>query len=304
MTGRTPTDLGTFHDSVLIFGGPYSNAQATAALLGQAEQMGIAPTRIICTGDVVAYAGDPAKTTAMIMNSGIHVLMGNCEESFGFDGADCGCGFDEGSACDLLSRQWYAHANQQLTPAHRQWMRNLPRQIRFEIAGLQVAIIHGGVSDISRWVFKSTAAADKSEEIAAIEQTGPVDVVVGGHCGLPFADILGDKLWLNAGVIGMPANDGTPRTWFTVLSPTKNAMEVGLHALTYDHRAAAKRLDALELAGAYARTLVDGRWPNMDVLPADERLRVGQPITPWTLAWPTAARPTAVRPTAVRSAAE
>lgn len=278
-------DLGVLDQPVLLFGGPYSNQQATQALLAEASQRGIAPQNIICTGDVVAYAGDPAPTTDAIMQSGMHVLMGNCEESFGFDGEDCGCGFDEGSACDLLSRQWYAHANRELTADHRAWMRALPRLIRFQMAGHQMAVIHGGLTDISRWLFKSSPAAAKHEEIRTIERSDPVDVIIGGHSGLPFVDDLGDKLWLNAGVIGMPANDGTTRTWFTLLTPTPDGLQVDLQPLIYDHAAAASRIDALGLAGAYAKTLRTGLWPNMDVLPESECQQKGEAITPWSATW-------------------
>ena len=38
-----------------------------------------------------------------------------------------------------------------------------------------------------------------------------LDGVIGGHCGLPFTKVVGDRLWHNPGAIGMPANDGTPR---------------------------------------------------------------------------------------------
>lgn len=275
--------LGSYTDPVLVFGGPYSNAQATEALLGVAARKGIAPENIICTGDVVAYAGDPALTTDMIMRSGMHVLMGNCEESFGFDGEDCGCGFDEGSACDVLSRQWYAHANRQLNETHRRWMRQLPRQIRFELAGFELAVIHGGVTDISRWIFESSSAKTKMSEIREVEKSGNVDIVIGGHCGLPFADDLGDMLWLNAGVIGMPANDGTARTWYMVLSPKQGGVEVKLHALDYDHQSAARRMTEQNFAGAYAETLTSGFWPNMDVLPKVEAGRVGTPIDAWSI---------------------
>ena len=97
-------------------------------------------------------------------------------------------------------------------------MRALPRLIRFELAGLQLAVIHGGQEDISQWIFKSTPEEIKRNEITHLEKSGPVDVVIGGHCGLPFVEDLGDVLWLNPGVIGMPANDGTTRTWFSVLT--------------------------------------------------------------------------------------
>ena len=104
-------DLGTLDGPVLIFGGPYSNVHATRALIATAAAHGIPADRVICTGDVVAYAADAAATTDAIMDWGVPVVMGNCEESFGNEQDDCGCGFDEGTACDVLSRQWYAYAN-------------------------------------------------------------------------------------------------------------------------------------------------------------------------------------------------
>jgi len=93
---------------VLLFGGCYSNLQATQALLDKASQLGIPPDRIVCTGDVVAYAADPMGTVDLVRASGMHVVMGNCEESLGLNAADCGCGFEVGSACDMLSVAWYA----------------------------------------------------------------------------------------------------------------------------------------------------------------------------------------------------
>src|ERR1043166_8426170 len=95
----------------LIFGGPYSNLQATAAVLDQAARLGIPPSRVICTGDLVAYWGDPAATIALVRRAGIHVVMGNCDEQLAQDGADCGCGFPAGSTCERLSAAWFAHGD-------------------------------------------------------------------------------------------------------------------------------------------------------------------------------------------------
>ncbi|MDH3791615.1 MAG: metallophosphoesterase, partial [Rhodospirillales bacterium] len=55
-------DLGAFDEPVLVFGGPYGNLQATRALLDEAARRGIAPSRLLCTGDVVAYCADPQAT--------------------------------------------------------------------------------------------------------------------------------------------------------------------------------------------------------------------------------------------------
>ena len=38
----------------LVFGGPYSNLQATRAVLAEAARRGIPHQRVVCTGDVVA----------------------------------------------------------------------------------------------------------------------------------------------------------------------------------------------------------------------------------------------------------
>ncbi len=108
--------------AVLVFGGCYSNLQATEALLAHAAQRGIPPERMICTGDVVAYGADPAATVALVRDAGVHVVMGNCEEQLAAGASDCGCGFAPGSACDLLSGAWFAHAASALDRPALAWM--------------------------------------------------------------------------------------------------------------------------------------------------------------------------------------
>ena len=99
----TVRDLGRFDAPVLVFGGPYGNLQATKALLAEAGRRGIAPARMLCTGDLVAYCADARETVALVREAGIAVVMGNVEESLGRDAADCGCGFTAGGARDVLS---------------------------------------------------------------------------------------------------------------------------------------------------------------------------------------------------------
>jgi hypothetical protein len=73
----------------IIFGGPYGNLEATHALLDEAARLGIPPGRIVCTGDVVAYGADPAASVDLVRAAGIHVVMGNCEESLASAAAMC-----------------------------------------------------------------------------------------------------------------------------------------------------------------------------------------------------------------------
>ena len=267
---------------LLCFGGPYSNRQALEALLAEAARLGISPARMLCTGDVVAYCAEPAATLDLMIAAGIPTVMGNCEESLAGGAADCGCGFEAGTACDLLARGWFAHADRQVTPAHRAWMAALPRRIDVTLAGRRLAAIHGGATSINRFLFASAPDAVFAAEIAGTGAEG----VIAGHCGLPFTRLVEGRLWHNAGAIGMPAHDATPRAWFSLLTPSPEGIRLEHRALAYDHAAAARAMRDAGLAEGYAAALETGLWPSEDVLPPAERARRGQPLAPPPLFWP------------------
>lgn len=271
----TVRDLGPLADGpLLLFGGPYSNLQATRAMREEAEHLGVPPRRIICTGDVVAYCADPEATVALVRDWGIHVVMGNCEESLGQGADDCGCGFDEGSTCERLSRDWYGYAQRALSAESRRWMRGLPRRLAFRFGGLDWRVVHGAVDDISRFLFASAPDAVLTAELDA----AGADAVIAGHCGLPFTRCLGGRLWHNPGVIGMPANDGTPAVWFSLLEAGDGGVMLTHHRLSYDHRAAARRMQEEGLPQGYAAALETGLWPSLDMLPAAERAATSRPL--------------------------
>ena len=274
-------DLGAFSEPIFVFGGPCSNLEATTAVLAEARRRGFPPARTLCTGDVVAYCADAQATVDAVRAAGVHVVMGNCEESLGFDKADCGCGFPQGSTCDRLAGQWFAYARATLDDGARAWMRALPRRLRLTLNARRLAVIHGGGGDIARYVFASTPAADKAAELDRLDADG----VIGGHAGLPFTDLVDGRLWHNAGSVGLPANDGTPRAWFSVLAPLGDGIAVTHHPLDYDHARAAAKMRAAGLPAAYARTLEDGLWPDMRVLPEPERRLRAHPLTPAAVHW-------------------
>ena len=268
------SSLGNIEQRMLIFGGPYSNRAATAAMRRRAEELGIDAARVICSGDIVAYCAEPAETVELIRDWGIHVVMGNCEESLGFSEPDCGCGFDEGSSCSALALAWYAYADGRIDAAQRRWMRELPRSLDFEISGLRFKVVHGSVERINDFVFVSS---DEDTKLAQIRAAG-VDVVVGGHAGIPFGQAVGDAYWLNAGVIGMPANDGTADGWYLLLEPGPDSIAASWHRLPYDHAAASRSTIAAGMP-EYGRALADGLWPSEDILPPAERQNRGRPLT-------------------------
>lgn len=266
---------------LLIFGGAYSNLEATAAVLAEVARLGIPPERVICTGDVVAYGADAVATATLVRDFGCHVVMGNCEESLASGTADCGCGFPEDSACQRLSSAWFTYADRTVGTDLRTWMAGLPRRIDVKIGGARLAVVHGGAESINQFIFASTPASIK---IAEIDRTG-VDGIIGGHCGLPFTQVIEGRLWHNSGAVGMPANDGTTSVWYSVLEAKGDAISIEHHMLEYDHKLAAEKMRRAGLPEGYAAALETGLWPSCDVLPFNEIRERGVALVEGSLKW-------------------
>lgn len=269
-------DIGELAGPVLVCGGAYSNLEATRALADLAAGLAIPAGNVIHTGDAVAYCADPGPVCDLVIAAGWRAIAGNVERQLGDDADDCDCGFAEGSACDVLARDWYAHARATTTARHRAWMRALPDQLAFTIAGVRFRVVHGAPSRCNRFMF---ASLPQTEFAAEIDLTD-ADVVIAGHTGIAFTRPIAGRVWHNCGALGLPANDGTPRGWYSLIEPCQEGLRLSHHALCYDHSAAAAAMRARGLAEGYATALETGLWPSTDILPPPERAATGRAIAP------------------------
>ncbi len=259
------TDLEQLDGEVLLFGGVYSNVQALEAVTQAADLRNIPTFNRICTGDMVGYCADTyAVLDRMIGDSlGIRVA-GNVEKQLAEGQADCGCGFEEGSQCDVASRRWFDEAQQQLSKLPDGFVSGLPDMVVFRHEGRRYAVIHGGLTNISRFIWPNSPEAVFAEEVSAIEhEVGRVDGVIAGHSGIAFERHVAGRQWINAGVVGMPPHDGRPQTRYAVLGPDG----VRFHMLDYDHQDAASAMRDRGLTQGYEVALETGIWPSEDVLP-------------------------------------
>ena len=208
--------------------------------------------------------------------------MGNVEEALAADAADCGCNFVAGSTCDALAGDWYGYARARVSLESRAWMAGLPRVITFRFAGHAFTVTHGGLRRINRYLFgvrcrrhrRGTGDARYRRRRAR----GPRRHPVHGDGGR--------SLWHNAGALGLPANDGTPRVWFSVISAEGDrAVRFEPVALDYDHGAAAAKMRRAGLPDAYARALGTGLWPDTAILPEREAWGSGVALTPAPFIW-------------------
>jgi predicted phosphodiesterase len=273
-------DLGTLPAPVCAFGGPLGNLDALEALFDELRRLGIAPQNMICTGDIAAYCAEPEACARTLMDEGVHVVMGNCEESLASDAEDCGCNFVAGSTCARLADDWYRFTASHIAPETCAWMATLPRRMTFVTGGARCAVIHGGGRQINRYLFESDRAglAQEMQALAA-------DVVIAGHGGLPFTTDIGGGLWHNPGTIGMPANDGTPRVWYSLIGAGNGELVFEHRPLDYDYQNQARKMRDSALPDAYAQALETGLWPDVAILPGAEAAATGLPLQVLSIGW-------------------
>ncbi|WP_455206574.1 metallophosphoesterase family protein [Kaarinaea lacus] len=278
METKLPPDslLNDLTEPLIVFGGPYSNLQALQEMKRICHDLNIPASRICCTGDIVAYCAQPRESIDFVMEWGIHAIAGNVELQLSADQADCGCNFNEGSVCDVLSNKWYTFIQQQVTPQQIQWLGQLPKFIRFSIAGYRCVVVHGAYSETAKFIYHSTPWQEKLAEFEAAE----ADIILAGHCGVPFLQSQDDKVWANAGVIGVPPNDGTTLGWFLLVTPSEDELLFETRAFNFDHNTAAERIETCNVVPEYADTLCHGIWPSNDILPNVEKAQQGRPIIP------------------------
>lgn len=250
-------DLGDVREPVMVFGGVYSNLEALRRILDRAAELAIAPARMIHGGDIIAYGADPAACAQRLRELACPAIAGNVEQQLHAGAPDCGCGFEDGSGCDLLSARWYAFARERVSGDLRAWMGTLPDHLVFRAGGVSVRVVHASPLSPNRFLYGPEPDADFAGELAAV----PEQVIVCGHSGFPFVRRFGARVWVNTGAAGLPADDGTPRGWYAVLTPHARGLTIAIEGLNYDHEAAAAKLIAAGLPQPYATALRGGPRP-------------------------------------------
>ncbi|WP_452221792.1 metallophosphoesterase family protein [Lacinutrix salivirga] len=258
--------LGLLKGKVLLFGGVYSNLQALEALKQVTEREQISAKNCICTGDIIGYCAQPEETVQLFKLWNAKSIAGNVEIQLREGAEDCGCDFRKGSRCDGFSQQWYPFAQSKLSKNAIAFIKTIPDHITFDYAGKRITIVHGTYNNTSEFIFKSTPWERKQPDF----ETTKSDIIVGGHCGLPFYDEHDNKLWLNPGVIGMPANDGKPSVWYAILDDINESFTFKHHTLEYNYKLTSKLMNNGLLPQEYARTIKTGIWDNTEILPEVE----------------------------------
>ncbi len=266
--------IGTKTGKLLLFGGVYSNLQALEQLISIAKEEDILAENCICTGDITGYCAQPEETVQAFRDWGALSIAGNVELQLANDSEDCGCDFKAGGRCDSFSKLWFPYTKGRLSQESLDWISHIPEYLSFDFGGKKVTVVHGNYGNTSEFIFESNADTSKQK---CFDHTKS-DVIIAGHCGLPFHQSIKERLWLNPGVIGMPANDSTTRVWYMLLEIQGGEIKYTHRSFEYDYNTTQQLMYKNHLPEAYADTLSSGLWDNMEILPEVEKMGQGIPI--------------------------
>jgi len=206
---------------------------------------------IYCGGDLVGYGPHPNEVCGLIEERGIPTIYGNYDYAIGRDLEDCGCAYvtEHDRAIGRQSVAWtLAHPDRH----HKEFMRELPFDLRFELGDRRVRLVHGSPRKVNEYLFEDKPART-FERIAA---AADCDVLVFGHTHKPWVHEHGGVLFVNCGAVGKP-KDGDPRAGFAILElDEKGQVQASIERVPYDAEAVASEVAAVGLPGEYARKLV------------------------------------------------
>ena len=235
-------------DAVAVVTDVHANLPALEAALARIDTLGI--DRIYCGGDLVGYGPHPNEVCALVAERRIPAIYGNYDHAIARDHDDCGCAYVTEHDREL-GQQSVAWTLEHTDRASKDFMRELPFDLHFDVGDVPVHLVHGSPRKVNEYLFEDKPAR-LYQRLAAAETDR---VVVFGHTHKPWVHDFGGVRFVNCGSVGKP-KDGDPRGAFAVLRPAGETVDVTIERADYDAGAVAEEIRAAGLPPEYADTLL------------------------------------------------
>jgi putative phosphoesterase len=174
----------------------------------------------------------------------------------------------------LLAFRW---AYDNLSAESREYLKELPHEVRFEVAGTKFLLTHGSPTSIDEHLGPGTSL----ERLTELARSSGAQVIIVGHSHRDMIKRVEGTLFINTGSVGRP-DDGDPRATYAIM--TTEPLQVEHVKVEYDVESTVEAVRAKRLPEEFAQMLIQGRsfdyvadqgrkavaassrWPREDVL--------------------------------------
>ena len=239
-----------------FLGDVHGNLEALNAVLEDLSARKV--DRVYCLGDLVGYGPDPEEVVKRLKGLNVVSIMGNYDEAVGFSKESCGCSYSPGREEEVgeISLNWTIRYTSDET---KEYLRNLPRKLSFEVEGVRFLLVHGSpLDELFEYVKPDTPTPRLKEIVSSVEE----DVVVNGHTHLPMILWVGGKLILNPGSVGRP-KDGDPRASYMIVEVRDGIVSYEVVRVPYDVKRTVEKIAERGLPPELGTVLALGRTYNM-----------------------------------------
>jgi putative phosphoesterase len=255
---------------IALLGDIHGNLKALEAVLADARSKGT--TFFLNAGDLLGYGPFPEEVVRLARSSELISVVGN------FDLKALSIGECQKETAmeqkKLLAFRW---AYDNLSAESREYLKELPHEVRFEVAGTKFLLTHGSPTSIDEHLGPGTSL----ERLTELARSSGAQVIIVGHSHRDMIKRVEGTLFINTGSVGRP-DDGDPRATYAIM--TTEPLQVEHVKVEYDVESTVEAVRAKRLPEEFAQMLIQGRsfdyvadqgrkavaassrWPREDVL--------------------------------------
>ncbi len=142
-----------------------------------------------------------------------------------------------------------------VTDDRKAWLRTLEPELRREIGGVRIRLVHGSPRRMNEYLFEDRDPGS----LARIARAADCDVLLFGHTHIPWSRLIEGVRFVNTGSVGKP-KDGDPRAgWVSLTVDEAGVVETHVHRVPYDITSMATAIRAADgLPDHYAHDIETG----------------------------------------------
>jgi putative phosphoesterase len=232
-----------------LIGDVHANLPALETVLERLHSAGV--DAIWNTGDWVGYHAFPDEVVCRLRSEQAISVIGNYDQKvLKFPQKECRWRHSKPSE-KFIAFQW---AFNNLSEENRSYLRQLPTEVRVNLAGVRLLMTHGSPAAISEHIDPGTPQS----RLRALALEAAADVIILGHSHVPMDRQVGGTRFVNPGSVGR-ADDGDPRAAYAILEITNGKVSVHHFRIRYDIQRACQAIRENDLPKQFERMAIQGR---------------------------------------------